>query len=191
MPTRRDRSRIWWDGSRVHSSNSAGFHDREDLESQLRQWLEEVNNERPSRATGEPPEHRRQQELPRLRPLRVTLERLAPRIPIQVGVTAEVSHDGRCYAMPPEAAGMAGTLFLYRDHVHIVAGRYQAQHPRYIAKGTVSRQPEHRAVQLAAVSGKRSRRYLQREHLLENGGGGAAVPDGVGAPCPAHLVPGR
>ena len=145
------------------------FHDREELENQLRQWLDEVNTERPSRATGEIPEQRRQQELPRLRPLRVAPERLALRIPIQVGVTAEVSYDGRGYAMPPEAAGMAGTLYLYRDHVHIVAGRHQAQHPRYIAKGTLARQPEHRAAQLAAVSGKRGRRYLQREHLLETG----------------------
>ena len=145
------------------------FHDREDLQTQLRQWLDEVNNERPSRATGEIPEQRRQQELPRLRGLRVAPERLALRIPIQVSVTAEVSYDGRSYAMPPEAVGMAGTLYLYRDHLHIVAGRYQARHPRYIAKGAVSRQPEHRAAQLAAISGRRGRRYLQREHLLETG----------------------
>ncbi|MDE0027025.1 MAG: hypothetical protein OXP69_21645 [Spirochaetaceae bacterium] len=71
--------------------------------------------------------------------------------------------------MPPEAANMAGTLYLYQDHVHIVAGRFQARHPRYVAKGTISRQPEHRAAQLAAISGKRGRRYLQREHLLETG----------------------
>ena len=150
------------------------FHDRDDLQTQLRQWLDEVNNQRPSRATGEIPEHRRQQELPRLRSLRVSPERLALRIPIQVSVTAEVSYDGRSYAMPPETVGAAGTLFLYRDHVHIVAGRYQAQHPRFIAKGTVARQPEHRAAQLAAISGKRGRRYLQREHLLETGA--AALP---------------
>ena len=31
----------------------------------------------------------------------------------------------------------------------------------------MSGQPEHRAAQLVAVSGKRGRRYLQREHLLE------------------------
>ncbi len=55
------------------------FHDREDLEAQLRQWLKEVNNERLSRATGETPEQRRQQELSRLRPLRVTPERLGNR----------------------------------------------------------------------------------------------------------------
>ena len=70
----------------------------------------------------------------------MTPDRLALRIPIQVSVTAEVSYDGRSYAMHPEAASMAGTLYLYRDHVHIVAGRYQAEHPRYIAKRTVSRQ---------------------------------------------------
>ena len=128
-----------------------------------------MNHERPSRATAEVPELRRQQELPRLRPLRVSPERLALRIPIQVSVTAEVSYDGRSYAMPPEAASMAGTLYLYRDHVHVIAGRYQAEHPRYISKGTVSRQAAHRAAQLAAVSGKRGRRYLQREHLLETG----------------------
>ena len=81
----------------------------------MRQWLDEVNNERPSRATGEIPQQRRQQELPRLRPLRVSPDRLALRIPIQVSVTAEVSFDGRSYAMPPEAVGMSGTLFLYRD----------------------------------------------------------------------------
>ena len=91
------------------------------------------------------------------------------KIPIQVSVTAKVSFDGGSYAMPPEAVGMSGTLFLYRDHVRIVAGLYQAQHPRYIAMGTVSHQPEHRAAQLAAISGKRGRRYLQREHLLETG----------------------
>ena len=128
-----------------------------------------MNDERPSRATGEIPQQRRQQELSRLRPLRVSPDRLALRIPIQVSVTAEVSYDGRSYAMPPEAASMAGTLYLYQDHVHIVAVRFQARHPCYVARGTVSRQPEHRAAQLAVISGKRGRRYLQREHLLETG----------------------
>ena len=53
-----------------------------------------MNNERPSRATEEIPEQRRQQALPRLRPLRVSPDRLALRVPIQVSVTAEVSFDG-------------------------------------------------------------------------------------------------
>ena len=37
------------------------FHDREDLQTQLRQWLQEVNHKRPSRATALIPELRRQQ----------------------------------------------------------------------------------------------------------------------------------
>ena len=44
-------------------------------------------------------------------------------------MTGEVSYDGLRYSMPPQAAGMAGTLYLYRDVVHIVAGRYEAELP--------------------------------------------------------------
>ena len=145
------------------------FHDRGDLVEQLGQWLHETNHQRPNRATGEIPEQRRQQELERLRPLRTPPERLALRIPIQVDVTGEVSHDGLRYSMPPQAAGMAGTLYLYRDMVHIVAGRYEAEHPRHVPNRTVSRLAEHRTAHLAAISGVRGRRYLKRQQLLETG----------------------
>jgi transposase len=43
------------------------FWDRHDLETQLAEWLREVNEERPSRATGIIPEIRRQEELKRVR----------------------------------------------------------------------------------------------------------------------------
>ena len=147
------------------------FHDRGDLVKQLGEWLHETNHQRPNRATGEIPEQRRQQELERLRPMRTPPERLALRIPIQVDVTGEVSHDGLRYSMPPQAAGMAGTLYLYlyRDVVHIVAGRYEAEHPRHVPNGTVSRLAEHRTAHLAAISGARGRRYLKRQQLLETG----------------------
>jgi transposase len=84
------------------------FHDREDLQQQLTQWLWEINNERPSRATGVIPAERLAQERSRLRPLRITPEQLALRGPVQVGPTAEVHYDGRGYSMPPEAAGIPG-----------------------------------------------------------------------------------
>jgi len=35
--------------------------------------------------------------------------------------------------------------------------------------GAVSRLPEHRAALLAAISGKRGKRYLKRQHLFETG----------------------
>ena len=145
------------------------FHDMEDLAAQLLQWLQEVNTQRPSRATGQIPLERMGAERKRLRPLKIPASELALRIPIQVGPTAEVFYDGRGYALPPEAAGLPGTLYLYRNRVKIVAGRWQAEHERFIAKGQVARLPEHRAAHLAAVAGKRGKRYLKRQQLFECG----------------------
>jgi hypothetical protein len=72
--------------------------------------------------------------------------------------------------MPPDAIGISGTLFLYRDRVRIVAARFSAVHPRLFERGAKSVLPEHRAETVAQVSGKRGKRYLMREHLLEVGG---------------------
>ena len=91
------------------------FHDRADLQQQLNQWLQEVNTERPSRATGIIPAQRLEEERVRLRALRIGPEQLALRIPVHVGPTAEVLHAGCGYSMPPEAAGLPATLYLYRD----------------------------------------------------------------------------
>jgi hypothetical protein len=146
------------------------FLDEEDLRRQLAEWHEEVNVERPSRATRVPPAARIAEERARLRPLKVKPEELALRFPVMVGPTGEVVHEGRTYSMPPEAIGIAGTLYLYRERVRIVAARFEAEHPRQIAPGGRSVLPEHRAQLVAAVSGRRAKRYLEREHLLGLGG---------------------
>jgi transposase len=145
------------------------FRDRQDLVDQLGQWLTEMNTERPSRATGIVPAGRREEERARLRALRVLPQDLALRLPASVGPTAQVLHDNHPYSMPPEAAGLPATLYLYRDRVRIVAGRFTATHPRQTEPGAVSRLPEHRAAHLAAISGKRGKRYLKRQHLFETG----------------------
>lgn len=145
------------------------FRDRQDLVDQLVQWLTEVNTERPSRATGIVPAVRREEERARLRALRVLPQDLALRLPASVGPTAQVLHENHPYSMPPEAAGLPATLYLYRDRVRIVAGRFTATHPRQTEPGAVSRLPEHRAAHLAAISGKRGKRYLKRQHLFETG----------------------
>ena len=78
-----------------------------------------------------------------------------------------VGHDTHSYSMPPDSLGIPGTLYLYRDRVRIVAGRYEAVHQRLFGeKPEKSTLPEHRAQRVAAVSGKRAKRYMQREHLL-------------------------
>jgi transposase len=142
------------------------FLDDEDLLSQLREWLIEVNTLRPSRATNVIPEERMRDERPRLRPLKVTPRDLALRIPITVGPTGMVLHDTHTYSMPPDSLGIPGTLYLYRDRVRIVAGRYEAEHRRLFGPPDKSVLPEHRAQRVAAASGKRAKRYMQREHLL-------------------------
>jgi len=145
------------------------FHDEEDLRQQLQAWHGEVNEERPCRATGVIPAVRWAEERPRLRPLKVPPEDLALRIPVYVGPTGTVLHDGHAYSMPPEAISMPATLYLYGQRVRIVAGRYEALHPRKFVEHEGSSLAEHRAALVAAVSGKRGRRYLKRQQLLELG----------------------
>jgi transposase len=145
------------------------FLDDADLLAQLAEWHTDVNTRRPSRATGVIPAIRLEEERPRLRPLKVAPADLALRVPIVVGPTAEVLHDTHTYSMAADAIGIAGTLFLYRDRVRIVAGRFEAVHGRLVERGAKSTLPEHCAEHVAAVSGKRAKRYLQREHLLALG----------------------
>jgi hypothetical protein len=131
--------------------------------------LDRVIEERPCRATGILPAVRLAEEAPRLRPLRVRPEELALRIPVYVGPTGTVPYDGHGYSMPPEAISRPATLFLYGDRVRIVAGEYKAEHPRKFVGRESSWRAEHRAALVAAVSGKRGKRYLKRQQLLELG----------------------
>jgi transposase len=145
------------------------FQDEEDLQQQLLGWHREVNQERPCRATGILPAARLAEEAARLRPLKVQPENLALRIPVYIGPTGTVLHEGHPYSMPPEAISMPGTLYLYADRVRIVAGRFEVLHPRKFIPQEGSTLATHRAAMVAAVSGKRGKRYLKRQQLLELG----------------------
>lgn len=142
------------------------FVDDEDVLRQLAEWHDEVNTKRPSRATRVIPAVRLSDEQPRLRPLRMKPDELALRIPVHVGPTGYVVHDTHPYSMEPDALGLPGTLYLYRDRVRIVAGRFEAEHERKFGLDEGSTLPEHRAPRVAAVSGKRAKRYMKREHLI-------------------------
>ena len=127
------------------------FYDLEDLEQQRRDWEREVKEQRPCRATGIIPAVSLAEEAPRLRPLQVQPEDLGLRIPVYVGPTGTVVHDGYAYSMPPEAISMPATLYLYAQRVRIVAGRYEAEHPRKFAAQENSWLAEHRAAMISAV----------------------------------------
>ena len=145
------------------------FASREDLERQLLEWLVEVNETRPSRATGVVPLVRLMEERKRLRPLPIPAKDYALRFPVMAGPTGFVEHDGYRYAVPPEAIGIAGTLYLFVDRVRIVAGRYEVNLPRVPAAGTACYDEGDRAKALAAVSGDRARLYAKRQQVLELG----------------------
>lgn len=151
------------------------FLDEQDLRQQLDQWLLEANTRTVSRATGVTPQARMDAERARLRPLRVAPSELALRVPIVVGPTGIVTHDGGRYSMPPQAIHYSGTLYLYQDRVRIVSGRFQSEHARRYHNDPPSVHPEHRAQTLAQVSGERGRRYFMREQILQLGADAEAV----------------
>lgn len=147
------------------------FVDEDDLAMQLQAWHEEVNERRASRATGRiPGELLRQEELGRLRPVKLTAEQLDLRYAVRVGPTGMVTFETNRYSMPAEALGYSATLRLFAHRVVIEAGRYRAEHARLSGRNQISSLPAHRAGLLAAVSGKRGRMYLKRQHLLDLGG---------------------
>jgi transposase len=145
------------------------FHDHEDLVAQLADWHHEVNEVRPCRATQVTPASRIAADRARMRPLAIAPEDYALRFPVMVGPTAVVTFEGYRYSMPPEAIGIPGTLWLYRERVRIVAGRYASEHARVPECGRDSIHPEHRTARLAKVAGERGRLYLKRQELLDLG----------------------
>jgi len=145
------------------------FHDRADLEQQHREWLHEVNEVRPCRATGVTPAERIAAERERMRPLAIAPHDYPLRFSVVVGPTGVVSFDGYRYSMPPESIGIPGTLWLFPERVRIVAGRHGSEHPRVPERGNTSIHPEHRTARLARVAGARGRLYLKRQELLDLG----------------------
>jgi transposase len=151
------------------------FQDDADLRAQLAAWLLEVNTKVASRATGTIPEIRRQEDLARLRPIKVLPENLALRLPIFVGPTAEVMFEGMPYSMPPDATHVAGTLFLYEDRLRIVAGRFESTQRRRRKGEPPAPVPEHRAAKIAAVHGTRAKLYQKRQAVLDLGSDALAL----------------
>lgn len=146
------------------------FHDREDLQRQLIAWLEEVNAQRPSRATNQIPADRMKAERRRLSPMAIPAAEYPLRITTMVRTTGFVEYERIRYSMPPKTIGIPGTLFLYPDRVRIVTrDGTEVEHPRHPAVGNTSYRSEDRVAKLAAVHGQRARLYQKRQEILELG----------------------
>ncbi len=111
---------------------SAKANDEADVARQLGEWLQDYNAHEQNEISGKAPAILLAEERQRLRPTKVQAHELALRFPVLVGPRAVVVHEGQSYAMPPDAVGLVGMLHLYPDRVTIVAGRYEATHPRHL-----------------------------------------------------------
>lgn len=110
---------------------ATNFVDEADVARRLEEWLGDQNAREQSEISGKAPAILLAEERQRLRPIKVQPHELALRFPVLVGPRAVVVHEGQSYAMPPDAVGLVGMLHLYPDRVAIVAGRYEATHPRH------------------------------------------------------------
>jgi hypothetical protein len=116
---------------------SGTFADEADAARQLADWLRDTNARPLTEVSGRAPSVLLAEERQRLRPLKVDPRHLALRFPVLVGPRAAVVHEGVSYSMPAEAVGLIGMLHLFPDRVSIVAGRYEATHPRNRPSGFV------------------------------------------------------
>lgn len=147
------------------------FNDDADLVEQLSAWEHEVNEERPSRATGMTPRARMIDEAPRLRPLKLSPQTFAVKLPVIVRNDACVVYDRHSYQLPPAVVGRSGTLHLLKDRVRVVVGNVDVVYARP-ARGAAPQKLTSAQLNAALVDvakGPRGKLYLKRQQLLELG----------------------
>jgi transposase len=141
------------------------FRDREDLEAKLAEWHCWVNDERPSRATGEVPRTRLMLEAQRLRPLKIDPKGFTLRYSRVVRTDGFCELHGLRYFAGFEHVGQAVTVRLGEDSVFVHAGGDVALvHPRHPANGKYSVLASQRE-ELLTKDGARS--YIKRQLLMD------------------------
>jgi len=140
------------------------FEDRADLEARLEEWHRRVNDERPSRATGEAPRTRHLLEQPRLRRLGVQAGGFRLRYTRIVRTDCFVEFEGVRFYVGERFIGAEVTLLVDGDRVQIFAGgNAVATHPRKPVDGKRSVLPQQRE---ELISKPGARPYLKRDLLV-------------------------
>lgn len=143
------------------------FRDRADLEQQLARWHVHVNDERPSRATGEIPRQRMMLEAERLRPLRIDPAGYTLRYSRKVRTDGFIELHGLRYYAGFEYVGRVLTVRLGERQVVIRPDTTRATelvHPREPLNGKYSVLP-HQREELLAKTGARP--FIKRQLLME------------------------
>lgn len=141
------------------------FRDRADLEEKLVAWHHRVNDERPSRATGEVPRTRMMLEAERLRPLQLDPEGFTLRFSRVVRTDGFLELEGLRYFVGFEHVGQTVTIRVGADEVHVHAGECDPlTHPRRPENGKYSVLPRQRE-QLLTKDGARP--FVKRQLLMD------------------------
>jgi len=147
------------------------FKDIEDVRVQLGEWLYEVNQVRPSDATGIIPAEALAQETRWLaeRPVRTAPEDWAIEDTATVTPMGTISYRGTSYSATARALGAPATLLARKKTLEIYVGREHCTHVREDGTGEVRRLPEHREAVLAVLHGRRKTATFRRQCLLDLG----------------------
>jgi transposase len=121
------------------------FRHREDLLTQLGEWLHWVNEERPCDATGVIPAVRLAVERERLRPLPFGERGYGLAFPAVVRPDAKVFCQGYAYSTAERWIGQAIVVRLHPEVAVLHYHQEQVVHPRIPSNGRYSLLPEHRA----------------------------------------------
>ncbi len=140
------------------------FLDRADLEAKLEQWHQRVNEERPSRATGEIPRQRLLAEAERLSPLGIDPDDYTLRYSRVVRTDGFVEFEGRRYFVGFRSIGQTLTVRVGKDRVLVHEGDATIDHPRIPENGKYSVLP-HQREDLLTKTGARP--YVKRQFLVD------------------------
>ena len=147
------------------------FDDLADLETQLIEWLHEVNHVRPCDATGVTPATRLAEEAPLLakRPVLFQPEDWAIEVTATVTPMGTVNVRGTSYSATARGLGAPATVLIRKHRLDITVGNERCTHVREDHTGEVRRLPEHRADVLSVLHGRRKLATFRRQCLLELG----------------------
>src|SRR5579863_6719361 len=142
------------------------FYDEADLAQQCRQWLRQVNTERPSDATGEPPADRLAQEQPHFGPLPACASDYGFFDCVVVSREGLVSIETNRYSVPAHLMGQALTARIHAGRIDLFAGSERvASHVRH--PGTRARIVDPAHFEAAFASKPRGRVMVYRDWLCD------------------------
>lgn len=143
---------------------SRQFRNREDLETQLGEWLYWVNQERPCAATRTIPFTRLAEEAGYLKAVPVSAEGYGLRRAAVAGRDGWVRHGGYRYSVPHAWIGPVVEVRLHRRSLILQYQGERVQHPRLPENRKYSLLPEH---QKALFVKPRGAIMLQRQLLMD------------------------